>query len=104
LEVTAENQGSRPVLLDACVLLTPLGLRIYADPSTFSSGQRGVAPQDSCIEDFVCATLAKDLKGMGFSGRMNLVAVCYEAGVPPWPNAEQRSDPFRFDVDRWLVG
>jgi hypothetical protein len=91
-----------------CAILLPLGLRIYSDPPTPDYPvelERG----DRCGDFFDCRDLAKRVREEGYSGKVRLVAMFLEAGGPLIAHSfgrhiapEDRSDPFAFDVDRWL--
>jgi hypothetical protein len=107
LHVVGTNVGGATTIR-GCAILLPLGLRIYSDPPQPdypADLERGA----QCSDFFDCRELATRVKQEGYTGKVRLVAMFLEAGGPLIPHSvtlhiapEDRSDPFAFDVDRWL--
>jgi hypothetical protein len=119
LKVKARNVGDRDLTLVGCVILPPAGLRIYSDPPHLDY-PLSLSPTMTCYDWLDCHTVAEILQEMGCSGVVELTAMFLEEGGPsrmamamygPFGNAartdlrgaEHRSDPFAFEIARWLV-
>jgi hypothetical protein len=107
LHVVGTNVSGKTTVR-GCAILLPLGLRIYSEPPE-PDYPVDLEKGAQCGDFFDCRKLAGRLKEEGYSGKVRLVAMFLEAGGPLIANSitlhiapEDRSDPFLFDVDRWL--
>ena len=89
-------------------MLLPRGQRIYTDPPLLDY-PFDLETGTQCCDCFDCRELAKAARESGYRGKVSLKAIFLEVGglALPLPSAslftpEHRSDPFDFDVDRWL--
>ena len=105
LQVVARNPEGRAVTLSGCVVILPLGMRVYSDPPQLAYPFR-LEVGGQCTDAFECRKLAGECRDAGYPDAVTLCAMFVEP-APPWsghltmPQAEHRSDPFLFHAGRW---
>jgi hypothetical protein len=106
LQVTARNFEG-PMTLSGCVVLLPLGLRIYSDPPQLEY-PFALDTGAQCSDVFDCRTLAAQARDSGYSDGIRLDAMFLEGSGSALPGLtgvgiarEHRSGSFTFEVDRW---
>jgi hypothetical protein len=102
LQVLAHNPKRRPLPLTGCAVALPLGLLVYSQSRTLPYPVE-LPPDADCWDCFDCRSLAAEAAAAGYRGRVQLVAMFLEDTRFGLRAPEHRSDPFVFDVDRWLM-